>query len=35
VNEFIEEKFDTDKISGVLMGAGVQDLGKWWKDFEF
>jgi len=35
VNEFIREKFDTDKISGVLMGAGVDELGKWWKDFEF
>lgn len=35
VNEFIEEKFDTEKISGVLMGSGVDSLGKWWKDFEF
>lgn len=35
VNEFIQEKFDTHKISGVLMGAGVESLDKWWKDFEF
>jgi len=35
VNEFIQEKFDTQKISGVLMGAGVESLDKWWKDFEF
>lgn len=35
VNDFIHDKFDTDKISGVLMGAGVDELGKWWKDFSF
>lgn len=35
VNEFIQEKFDTHKISGVLMDAGVESLDKWWKDFEF
>jgi len=35
VNDFIDEKFDTDKISGVLMGAGVEDHNKWWKDFSF
>lgn len=35
VNEFIRNEFDTDKISGVLMGAGVDELNSWWKDFEF
>jgi predicted Zn-dependent peptidase len=35
VNEFIHEKFDTSKLSGVLMGAGVKDLETWWRDFEF
>ncbi|WP_413287913.1 M16 family metallopeptidase [Bdellovibrio sp. HCB337] len=35
VNEFVRNEFDTDKISGVLMGAGVDDLNSWWKDFEF
>jgi predicted Zn-dependent peptidase len=35
VNEFIHEKFDTEKIAGVLMGSGVGELGKWWKDFSF
>lgn len=35
VNEFIENEFKTEKICGVLMGAGVKDLSKWWKDFEF
>jgi predicted Zn-dependent peptidase len=35
VNEFIQERFDTDKISGVLMGAGVETLDNWWKNFEF
>lgn len=35
VNDFIHDKFDTDKMSGVLMGAGVDELGKWWKDFSF
>jgi predicted Zn-dependent peptidase len=35
VNGFIEEKFETSKISGVLMGAGVESLDKWWRDFEF
>lgn len=35
VNEFIQEKFDTTKMSGVLMGAGVDRYAQWWKDFEF
>jgi predicted Zn-dependent peptidase len=35
VNEFIREKFATDKMSGVLMGAGVDELSKWWKEFQF
>jgi predicted Zn-dependent peptidase len=35
VNEFIQERFDTSKVSGVLMGAGVENLDKWWRDFEF
>jgi predicted Zn-dependent peptidase len=35
VNEFIKTEFKTDKISGVLMGAGVEEHRKWWKEFEF
>lgn len=35
VNEFIRSQFDLDKISGVLMGAGVDSLNEWWKEFEF
>jgi predicted Zn-dependent peptidase len=35
VNEFIESQFDLEKISGVLMGAGVDSLHDWWKNFEF
>lgn len=35
VNEFIHDHFDIDKMAGVLMGSGVDELGKWWKDFEF
>lgn len=35
VNEFIQESFETERISGVLMGAGVDSLNSWWKNFEF
>jgi predicted Zn-dependent peptidase len=35
VNDFIKNEFNTDKISGVLMGSGVSKLNKWWKEFEF
>ncbi|MGZ3747753.1 MAG: M16 family metallopeptidase [Pseudobdellovibrionaceae bacterium] len=35
VDDFIHERFDTNKIAGVLMGAGVDSLNKWWRDFEF
>lgn len=35
VNAFIHEQFDLDQVSGVLMGAGVDSLSDWWKNFEF
>jgi predicted Zn-dependent peptidase len=35
VNAFIAEHLDLAKISGVLMGAGVDSLKQWWKEFEF
>lgn len=35
VNDFIKTGFNTDKVSGVLMGAGVDELSSWWKNFEF
>ncbi|MBC7371333.1 MAG: insulinase family protein [Bdellovibrionaceae bacterium] len=35
VNDFVKTQFDTEKISGVLMGSGVDKLNKFWKEFEF
>ena len=35
VNDFINSYFETEKISGVLMGSGVEQLNKFWKEFEF
>lgn len=35
VNGFIEEKFNPEQMSGVLMGPGVKALNSWWEEWEF
>lgn len=34
VNEYIREHLDLSKVSGVLLGSGVEDMKDWWEKLE-
>ncbi|MCX7977973.1 MAG: insulinase family protein, partial [Bdellovibrionaceae bacterium] len=35
VNQFLDTRFNTKQVSGVLLGEGVSRLESWWKEVEF
>ncbi|MBX2989244.1 MAG: insulinase family protein [Bdellovibrionaceae bacterium] len=35
MNEFLQERLQPEKMAGVLLGPGVNELATWWKELEF
>ncbi|MNY78744.1 hypothetical protein D3C86_2191270 [compost metagenome] len=34
VNEYIRDHMDLSKLSGVLLGPGVESMQDWWKELK-